>query len=430
MIVTVFLGTFLAFLALGLPIAFALGLAGLAMATLIPGMTPVTAVTLFAQRMFVGIDAFVLLAVPLFILAGALMEEGGTAIRLVNFASALVGRVRGGLAMVMVLTSMFFAGITGSAVADTVAVGSVMLPAMKRKGYRMPWAAALQAGAGALGPIIPPSILMVIYAVIANVSVASLFLGGFVPGILIGLGFMGLAWIEARRRGYAREAAVAFRDLPAHFWHAILPLLMPLIILGGILSGVFTPTESAAVAVAYAFFIGVAVYRELPMRKVARILALTGLGTARVMFLIAAANFVGFLLAHQRVPQNLADALLALTREPWIILVMINVFLLIVGCFLEVSAALIILGPVLIPVIAAAGIDPVHFGVVLVVNLCIGTITPPVGICLYAVNAISGESILAIGRASLPVIAVMVAVLAFITYVPASILLVPRLFGY
>jgi tripartite ATP-independent transporter DctM subunit len=428
--VAVFLVVFLVLLALGVPIAFSLGVCGLVMAAFIPGMTPVTAVTLFVQRMFVGIDAFVLLAVPLFILAGALMEEGGTAYRLVSFASSVVGSVRGGLAMVMVLTSMFFAGITGSAVADTVAVGSVMLPAMKRKGYDMPFAAALQAGAGALGPIIPPSILMVIYGVIGNVSVASLFLGGFVPGILIGVGFMALAWLEARRRGYPREPRIGWRELPVHFWRALLPLMMPLIILGGILSGFFTPTESAAVAVIYAFVIGALVYRELTVRKIGRILAATGLGTARVMFLIAAANFVGFLLAHQRVPQNLADWLLGFSREPAVILLLINVFLLVVGCFLEVSAALIILGPVLIPVVQSLGIDLVHFGVVLVVNLCIGTITPPVGICLYAVNAISGESIVRIGRASVPVIAVMVAVLAFITYVPASILFVPRMFGY
>ncbi len=430
MIVAIFLLSFLALLALGVPIAFSLGLSGLLMAAFIPGMTPVTAVTLFVQRMFVGIDAFVLLAVPLFILAGALMEEGGTATRLVTFAASLVGRVRGGLAMVMVLTSMFFAGITGSAVADTVAVGSVMLPAMKRKGYHLPSAAALQAGAGALGPIIPPSILMVIYGVIGNVSVASLFLGGFVPGILVGLGFMGLAWLEARRRGYPPETAVGWREFPLHFWRALLPLMMPLIILGGILSGFFTPTESAAVAVAYAFVIGTLVYRELTPRKLGRILASTGLGTARVMFLIAAANFVGFLLAHQRVPQTLASTLLGFSQEPAVILLIINIFLLVVGCFLEVSAALIILGPVLIPLVQSLGIDLVHFGVLLVVNLCIGTITPPVGICLYAVNAISGESIMAISRAAVPVMAVMVAVLAFITYVPVSILFVPRLFGY
>ena len=430
MIVAVFLLVLLGLLALGVPIAFCLGLAGLAMAALVPGMTPITAVTLFVQRMFVGVDAFVLLAVPLFILAGALMEQGGTANRLIDFAASLVGRVRGGLAMVTVLTSMFFAGITGSAAADTAAVGSVMIPAMRRKGYAVSFAAALQAGAGALGPIIPPSILMVIYAVIGNVSVAALFLGGFVPGILIGLGLMVYSGLVARRRGYAREPGVPFREWPTRFGRASLALLMPLIILGGILSGVFTATESAAVAVVYSLVIGTLVYRELPFSTLPRILYSTGLGTARVMFLIATANFVGFLLAHQKVPQDIAAGMLAISREPWIILLLINLFLLVVGCFLEVSAALIILGPVLIPLVQSLGVDLVHFGVVVVVNLCIGTITPPVGICLYVVSAISGERIDRISGAAVPVIAVMVAVLGLITYVPWLILLVPRTFGY
>ena len=430
MIVAIFMITLLGLLALGVPIAFCLGLSGLAMAAFVPGMTPVTAVTLFVQRMFVGVDAFVLLAVPLFILAGALMEAGGTAARLVDFAASLVGRVRGGLAMVLVLTSMFFAGITGSAAADTAAVGSVMIPAMRRKGYDVPFAAALQAGAGALGPIIPPSILMVIYAVIGNVSVAALFLGGFVPGIMIGLALMAYSGWLARRKGYAREPGVSLAEWPRRFGRAFLALLMPLIILGGILSGFFTATESAAVAVIYSFLIGVIVYRELPLGKLPRILYTTGLGTARVMFLIATANFVGFLLAHQQVPQKIAAGMLAFSREPWVILLVINLFLLIVGCFLEVSAALIILGPVLIPLVQSLGVDLVHFGVVVVVNLCIGTITPPVGICLYVVSAISGERIDRISVAAVPVIAIMVVVLGIITYVPWLILVVPRGLGY
>jgi len=429
-IAAVFLVVFLLLLAVGAPIAFALALSGLAMTALVPGMTAATAVTLFVQRMFVGVDAFVLVAVPLFILAGALMEEGGTANRLVSFASALVGRVRGSLSIVTVLTSMFFAGISGSAVADTAAVGAVMIPAMRRKGYDIAFAAALQAGAGALGPIIPPSILMVIYAVIANVSVASLFLGGFVPGLLIGLGLMAAGYVHAVRRGYPPDPGVPWGELPTHLRRALLPLLMPFIILGGILSGFFTPTESAAVGVVYALLIGLFVYRELPPSKLFQILYTTGYGTARVMFLIATANFVAFLLAHQRLPQQLAEALLAMSTEPAVILLLLNALFLVVGCFIEVSAALIILGPVLVPVIQAIGIDPIHFGVVLVVNLCIGTITPPVGICLYAVNAISGASIGSISRAAVPVFGVMLGVLIFITYLPGAVLFVPRLFGY
>ena len=239
MIVWVFLLVFVLLMLARVPISFALGVAGLAMAAAIPGMSMLTALTLFAQRMFVGIDVFLLLAIPLFILAGALMDEGGTARRLVDFASALVGSTRGGLGHVTVLSTMFFSGISGSASADTAAVGSVMIPAMKRKGYDGPFAAALQAGAGALGPIIPPSVLMVIYGAMGNVSIAALFLGGFVPGIIIGIGLMGLVFIVARKRNYPREPRVGAREIFQRFLRAFLALLMPVIILGGVFSGHF-----------------------------------------------------------------------------------------------------------------------------------------------------------------------------------------------
>ena len=260
MIFSIFLVSFIVLIVIGVPISIALGIAGLAMAVAIPGLSIVTALTLFAQRMFVGIDVFLLLAIPLFILAGALMEVGGTARRLVDFASAVVGGFRGGLGHVTVLSSMFFAGISGSASADTAAVGSVMIPAMKRKGYDGPFAAALQAGAGALGPIIPPSVLMVIYGAIGNVSVAALFLGGFVPGIIIGIGLMGLVVVVAHRHNYPREPRVGIKEIIARFFSALLALLMPIIILGGVFSGIFTATESAAVAVAYAIVVGIFVY--------------------------------------------------------------------------------------------------------------------------------------------------------------------------
>lgn len=426
----VFLGVFAFLIAVRVPISFALGLGGLAMAAAIPDLSLMTALTLFAQRIFVGIDVFLLLAIPLFILAGALMEVGGAAQRLVDFASALVGRYRGGLGHVTVLSNMFFSGISGSASADTAAVGSVMIPAMKRKGYHGPFAAALTAGSGALGPIIPPSVLMVIYGAMGNVSVAALFLGGFVPGLIIGLGLMVLVVYQARRHDYPREDAVGVKEIVTRFLRAVLALMMPVIILGGVFGGVFTATESAAVAVAYAIVLGIFVYRELTWAHLPKLFYATGLLSAKVMFLIAVATFVGFLFAHQKVPQTAAQFLLTISQEPWVVLLLVNILLFLIGCVLEVAAALIILGPVLIPIMQTLGVDLVQFGVVMVVNLAIGTITPPVGNCLYIVSAISGESLGRCSVAILPVVVVMLAALMLITYVPDLVLFVPKYFGY
>lgn len=426
----VFLGVFAFLIAVRVPISFALGLGGLAMAAAIPDLSLMTALTLFAQRIFVGIDVFLLLAIPLFILAGALMEVGGAAQRLVDFASALVGRYRGGLGHVTVLSNMFFSGISGSASADTAAVGSVMIPAMKRKGYHGPFAAALTAGSGALGPIIPPSVLMVIYGAMGNVSVAALFLGGFVPGLIIGLGLMVLVVYQARRHDYPREDAVGVKEIVTRFLRAVLALMMPVIILGGVFGGVFTATESAAVAVAYAIVLGMFVYRELTWAHLPKLFYATGLLSAKVMFLIAVATFVGFLFAHQKVPQTAAQFLLTISQEPWVVLLLVNILLFLIGCVLEVAAALIILGPVLIPIMQTLGVDLVQFGVVMVVNLAIGTITPPVGNCLYIVSAISGESLGRCSVAILPVVVVMLAALMLITYVPDLVLFVPKYFGY
>ena len=430
MSVATFVVVFLGLIVIRVPISFSLGISGLAMAATLSDMSMLTALTVFAQRMFVSIDTFVLLAIPLFILAGALMEEGGTARRIVDFASSIVGRFQGGLGLVTVLSAMFFAGISGSASADTAAVGSVMIPAMKRKGYDGPFAAALTAGAGALGPIIPPSVLMVIYGVMGNVSVGNLFLGGIIPGVLIGVFLMILVAIVARKHNYPREAGVGPKEIAIRFWRALLALLMPLIILGGVFTGIFTATESAAVAVAWAVFLGIYVYKELRWSRLPRILYITGLGSAKVMFLIASASFVGFLLAHQQVPQAIAEGLLRISHKVWIVLLMVNFILLLVGCFIEVAAALIILGPVLIPVMQALGVDLVHFGVVMTVNLAIGTIHPPVGNCLYIVSAISGESIAKCGIAVIPVVAVMVTALLLITHFPWLVLVIPQHFGH
>jgi C4-dicarboxylate transporter, DctM subunit len=288
----------------------------------------------------------------------------------------------------------------------------------------------LQAGAGALGPIIPPSVLMVIYGAIGNVSVAALFLGGFLPGIIIGIGLMGLVFVVARSRNYPSEPRVGAREIALRFFRALLALFMPVIILGGVFTGIFTATESAAIAVAYAIIIGIYVYRELSWSQLPKLFYITGLLSAKVMFLIATATFVGFLFAHQKIPQHLAEALLAITTQPWLVLLLTNILLLLIGCVIEVAAALIILGPVLIPVMDSLGVNLVHFGVVMVVNLAIGTIHPPVGNCLYIVSAISEESIERCSIAVIPVVGVMIAALMLITFAPEIILVVPRYFGY
>jgi len=270
---------------------------------------------------------------------------------------------------------------------------------------------------------------MVIYGAIGNVSVAALFLGGFLPGLIIGVGLMVLVFLVARRRNYPREPWVGIREIISRFFGALLALLMPVIILGGVFSGIFTATESAAVAVTYAILVGIFVYRELKWSDLPRLFYLASLLSAKVMFLIATATFVGFLFAHQKIPQHLADGLLMLTNRPWLVLLMVNILLLVIGCVIEVAAALI-LGPVLIPIMDSLGVNLVHFGVVMVVNLAIGTIHPPVGNCLYIVSVISSESIGKCSIAVIPVVGVMIAALMLITFVPELVLIVPRYFGY
>ena len=414
-------GILLGLLAINVPVAITFGVTAalfLALLTDVP-------LTLIPQQMFGGTDSTVLQAVPFFLLAGALMDKGGISRRLVNFAHVLVGWVTGGLAMVSVVASMFFAGISGSAAADSAAVGSVMIPAMERKGYAKDFAAALIACAGTIGTMIPPSIPMIIYGVTTGTSIGGLFIAGVVPGVLMGLALMAHAYAVSRRRGYrglalpsARAAWVAFRE-------ALLTLLMPILVVGGILGGVFTPTEAAAIAVFYSLLLGGLVYRELTWSHLPEILVTTGVGTGVVMFLIATSTAYGWILARQGIPLALANSFTGMTENPWVFLLLANLLLLVVGTVMETVPAIIIFAPVLLPLAKRLDVDPVFFGVLMVVNLSIGLASPPSGATLFVSTAIANEPLERVCRAVWPLFFSMVGILPLITLVPPLAMWLP-----
>jgi C4-dicarboxylate transporter DctM subunit len=412
----------LSLMALHIPVA--LCMAGVAVGYLL--LTGSAPIELVVQRMINGADSFVLLAIPFFLLAGSLMNAGGVTRRLMEFARSLVGHIAGGLSHVTVVTNMIMAGMSGSAVADCTGTGSILIPAMIRERYSPAFAAAITATAATIGPIIPPSIPMVIYAAIVNTSVARMFLGGFVPGVLMGLFLIGIGYGISRRRGYPREPRASLRHLLGSAKESILALMMPVIVLGGILGGAFTPTEAAVVAALYAFVLGAFVYGELQLRHLPAVAEEVIVGTAGVMLIVAAATPFGWLLAAERAPQALAAAFSVLT-QPWQLLLALNLLLLLLGCFMESLSILIILSPVLAPIIAAAGINDTHFGVVLVLNLMIGAVTPPVGVLMYIVCRIAQVSIVDFAReAFLPILA-LIAVLMLITFYPPLVVWLPNL---
>ena len=412
----------------GMPIGFSLGVSALcSLASW--GSVPLK---LMVQRMFTGIDSFPLMAIPFFMLAGELMFSGGMLTRLFKFADALVGHIRGGLGHVNIVASMLFAGITGSALADTAALGSMEIPMMVEGGYDVDYSAAITAASSIVGPIIPPSIPMVIYAVAAgNVSIAALFLAGAIPGILIGVAMMIYNYIVSLKRNYPRrETRITLMEFIRIFRRAILVLMMPIIILGGILSGIFTPTEASAVAVAYAVIVGFFVTHELDFKGLARALLNSGIGSGVVLVVVGMSSIVSWILATQQVPQIAANFFLSLTDNPFIYLLCVNALLLFLGCFMDPTPAIILVTPILTPIAIALGIDPLHFGLVVVINLIIGLITPPVGLCLFIACGIAKISLERISKAVLPFVLVEIAVLFLITYVPSICLFLPKLLGY
>jgi len=416
---------FAVLLLLGLPVAFVL-----AVTAIVAMLSSGSRLVLLPSRMFAGTDSFPLLAVPLFVLAGSLMSTGGITKRLVDFAVKLVGWLRGGLALVNIQASMFFAGISGSAVADASAVGGVLIPAMEEDGYDKDFSAAVTAASSTVGPIIPPSIPLILYGILAQVSVGALFLAGAVPGILLGVGMMILTYFISRRRNYAAHPWQGFRAVGKGFVSAFWALLTPLIILGGILGGIFTATEASAVAVGYAFIAGAFIYRELDWRTIPKTLVEATLVTSLIMFVIAAAQPLAFVFARQRIPELVGNALFTISDNPLVLLLLVNVLLLLVGTFLETTAALIVFIPILVPLVTSVGIDPVMFGVIMVLNLVIGLVTPPVGVVLFVTSGIAKLRLEALIRAIWPYLLVMLGVLLLVILFPVLSLGLPRLFGY
>lgn len=420
------LPVFLLSMVVGTPLSFVIGLTAL-IAFLI-GDYPLL---MLVQRFFSGLDSFSLMAVPFFILAGNLMNTGGITQKLVDFAHSLVGHIRGGLAHTNIVVSMFFAGITGSAVADTSAIGSILIPAMIKKGYGKGFSAAVTASSSTIGPIIPPSILMVIYGITTGVSIGGLFLAGLIPGILIGLALMVVAYFISVKRNYPqRESMVSLREFLRDLKNAIIPLIAPLIIMGGILIGVFTATEASVIAVAYAFIVSFFVYDELSWSDLPKILLDSAITTGSILLIIGTANILGWIISVEQIDQVIAQVLTSFTGNKYLFLLFINILFLFLGTFMEAGATIIILTPVLAPIAVQLGIDPLHFGFVTVLNLVIGLTTPPLGLCLFVACGIAKIKLKELAIAIYPFILAEIAVLMLVTYFPVFTTWVPSLMGF
>lgn len=419
---------FVALVLFGMPIGFAIGFAGLA------GLVDMGGDKFLAvgpSKIFNGLNIFPFLAMPFFILAGEIMNHGGITIRLVTFARSLVGHLRGGLAQVNVVSSMLFAGLSGSAVADTSALGSILIPAMEKDGYTRRFSAAITAASSVIGPVIPPSIIMVVYAYIMGVSVAGLFAAGFVPGIMMGLGLMLVTGRLARKRRFPRsEKRASGREVGVAFGNAFLPLLTPVIILGGIISGIFTPTEAAAAAVVYALFLSIFVLRTLPLARIPDMLYHAGIASSSILLVIGAATVFGWVTSLSGMPNAVSGLLLGVSDNPYVVLFLVNVLLLFVGMFFDAGPAILILGPLLGPTVLGLGIDPLHFAIVMCVNLTVGLATPPMGLVLFVASTITRLSITDIARDIWPFLLVHVTVIFLITYVPPLTMTLPRLLGF
>jgi len=414
---------FLILLVLGFPIAFSLGIS--AFVYILFSDFPLMVIP---QKMYAGIDVFVLLSIPGFILAGNLMNASGITNRIIKFCNALLGHIRGGLALANVGASLLFGGISGTAIADTASIGSVMIPAMKKQGYDTAFSCAVTASSSTIGPIVPPSLPMIIAATLTGLSVGKLFVAGVVPGVLLCIGFMLVTYIISVKRKYPKSKRASISQVKKSFFQAFWAIMMTLVILFGIMGGVFTPTEASIVAVIYAMGIGLWVYKELTFKAIPAIILSSAKTTASLMVLVGFANLFAWIMTVEELPQLIADSLLNLTENKILILLMINILLLFVGAFMETIAALLILFPVLLGVAIHVGVDPVQFAIIMVFNLVIGLTTPPVGVCLFVASSIGNISLEKIAKAGLPFMLVSLLILILVTYVPGISLWLPSLF--
>jgi TRAP-type transport system large permease protein len=425
MVVAVSFTIMIGLMLVNVPIAVCTGLAAIGAIIVSSGVPVMVAV----QRIYVGMDSFTLIAVPLFILTGRFMAVGGITGDLISLSRVMVGRLRGGLAYINIVSSMFFAGITGSATSDTASVGGILIPTMIDKDYDKDFSVAVTATSSTIGVLIPPSIPMVVYGVASGASIAKLFLGGMIPGILVGLALMAVTFFIARKRNYPVEQKIPAREATVIVLKSIPALMTIIIILGGIISGFFTPTEAAGIAALYSFVLGFLYYRELKLSHLGDIFLDVAVTTGMVAIMIGTASSLGWIFASQGVPAMLAKIILGTTANKIVILLMINALLLFVGTWLDLSPAVIIFTPILLPIVTALGIDPVHFGVIMIMNLAIGLFTPPVGVCLFVSCGIAGISISESIKAFIPFFLAMVVVLLIVTYIPSIVVFFPNMLG-
>ena len=421
--------SFVILLSIGVPISFSIGISSLI--TMLLTISTLPSLTTVSQRMATGLDSFALLAIPFFIFAGQLMNSGGIARRLIDFAKVLVGKFPGGLAFVNILAAMFFGAISGSAVAAASAIGGFMTPIMEKEGYDKSFSAAVNITSATTGLIIPPSNILIVYSLASGgVSIAALFLAGYIPGILFGLALMLVAYVYAKKNNYKVNYQFRLGDALKKFFDALPSLMLIVIVIGGIVAGYFTATEASAVAVLYAFILSVFVYKEIKLKDLPEILLGSASTTAIVMLLVGTSMAMSWVMAYENIPQNVAQALLALSENKIVILVIINIILLFIGTFMDMTPAVLIFTPIFLPVAVQLGIDPIHFGIMMVMNLSVGLCTPPVGSVLFVGCSVADLPITKVIKPLVPMFLAMIVALLLVTYIPELSLYIPRFFGY
>ncbi|MCY3985128.1 MAG: TRAP transporter large permease [Roseovarius sp.] len=418
------LGTLIATLVIGLPLPISLGIASISALLVMDIGIPMVIVP---QRFVAGIDNFAFMAIPFFLLVGELMNTSGITTRIINLSNALVGHIAGGLAQVNVVSSMFFGGISGSSTADTASIGSILIPAMKKEGYDSDFSVALTATSSCCGPLIPPSIGLVLYGVIANVSITKLFLAGYVPGLMLGFGLLLTSYVISKKRGYPTHPRATLYEMWMAFSRSVWAAALPFLIIGGLLSGIFTVTEAACVAVVYTLFVGIVVYRELKLRDIINVFKSAMVKCGVMMSVAASALVFAWVLTVLEVPQQLTGAILSVSENKYVVLLLLNIFFLIIGTFMEPKASLLILMPVLLPVLPQFDIDLIHFGIIIIFNNLIGLITPPIGLVLNLAAKIGDVPMDRAAIAALPFLGTMLVILMIITYAPALILWLPSM---